>query len=106
MSQDKIGKRRKIKMYWENSNMYRGVEGKAMMRLNGIIVMNPEIDQKMWLQEDEEMYRIGKVRTLQRFFDSFGIDTVEKRVQVNLCIFNCTSYDVNGECMLKHIPMC
>ena len=46
--------------------MYRGVEGKAMMRLNGIIVMNPEIDQKMWLQDDEEMYRIGKARTLQR----------------------------------------
>ena len=67
--------------------MYRGVEGKAMMRINGIIVMNPDIDKKMWLQDDEEMYRIGKVRTLQRFFYSFGIDTVEKRVHAHLCKF-------------------
>jgi len=86
-SQDKTGKRHHIKMYWENSNMYSGVEGKAMMRLNGIIDMNPEIDRSEWLHDDEKLYGLGKVRTTQKFFDTFGIDTVKKEIQKHLCQF-------------------
>jgi len=86
-TQDKTGKRRGIKMYWENSNMYRGVETKAMMRLNGIIDMNPEIDPSEWIHDDEKMYGLGKVRTTKKFFKTFGIDTVKKKVQPHLCQF-------------------
>jgi len=86
-SQDKTGKRHQIKMYWEHSNMYSGVEGKAMMRLNGIIDMNPEIDRSEWIHEDEQLYGLGKVRTTQKFFETFGIDTVKKEIQKNLCQF-------------------
>jgi len=50
------GKRHHIKMYWENSSMHSGVERKGMMRLNGIINMNPEIDPMEWIHDDEKLY--------------------------------------------------
>merc|ERR1712176_1569362 len=84
---DKSGKRKKVKTFWEHSGMYRGVEAKAMTRLNGIIGMNPDTNSKDWLHDDEEFYGIGKVRTTKKFFDTFGLDTKNQKVQHHLCRF-------------------
>ena len=62
-----------------------GVEENAMMRLNGIVGMNPEIDPSQWIYDEEELYGLGKARTTQKFFDSFGIDTTDKNVKTHLC---------------------
>lgn len=60
---------------------------KAMMRLNGIVNMNPDIDPLNWLHDEEEFYGLGKVRTTQKFFETFGIDTVKQKIQQHLCQF-------------------
>jgi len=84
---DVTGKRKSVKKFFENRSLYRGVEENAMMRLNGIVGMNPEIDPSQWIHDEEELYGLGKVRTTQKFFDSFGIDTAKKKVQKHLCQF-------------------
>lgn len=78
-------KRKKVKLFWENSNMYRGAGEKAMQRLNGIIRMIPE-DQK-YFDAEEQKYGLGKVRTTEKFFKTFGIHTETQTVEDNLCKF-------------------
>jgi len=86
-TQDKTGKRNAVKKFWENTHLYSGAETKAMMRLNGIIGMNPEIEPSNWDHVDEKLYGLGQVRTKEKFFDTFGIDPVKKVVAQNLCRF-------------------
>jgi len=79
--------RNTIPTFWENSQKYSGVADKGMRRLNGIIQMNPEIDRNTWNHADETLYGVGNVRELQKFFETFGIDTVKKKTQDHLCQF-------------------
>lgn len=73
-------------MFWENSNIYKESGNYGMNRLNAIIHMaaSPSDD---WIRTDELKYGIGKVRDIQRFFDVFGINVKEQRVEGNLCRF-------------------
>ncbi len=91
-SADKTGKRNKVNLFWEHSSTFtqKGnvVEKKGMMRLNGILNMNPPtVKDDEWLHDDEELYGLGKVRSTQKFFDTFGIDTKEQKIEHHLCRF-------------------
>lgn len=79
--------RNKVKHFWENSSLYAGTGVKAMKRLLGIIGMIPEVDPSEWDHTDEQLYGPGTERTLSKFFDTFGIDVVHKKVQHHLCRF-------------------
>lgn len=82
--------RKHIPLFWENTSIYSGSGKYAMNRLNAIIHMeSPSIngETKEWLRTDELKYGIGKVRDLQKFFDTFGIHVKEQRVEKRLCSF-------------------
>ena len=40
-----------------------------------------------WVATDAEKYGLGKVRTVEKFCDTFGIDLLERKVQKHLCKF-------------------
>mmetsp|Transcript_29719 Transcript_29719/g.63045 ORF Transcript_29719/g.63045 Transcript_29719/m.63045 type:complete len:675 (+) Transcript_29719:144-2168(+) len=82
--------RKDIPMFWENNDIYRGSGVYGMNRLNEIIHMvSPSIngETKDWIRTDELKYGIGKVRDLQRFFDTFGINVEKQKVEKHLCRF-------------------
>lgn len=78
-------KRRKVKLFWENSNLYQGAAMKAMQRLNGIIKMIPT--NETFFDVEEKKYGLGNVRTTEKFFKTFGIHTETQTVEDNLCRF-------------------
>ena len=79
--------RNKVPHYWENSNQYSGVGTKAMYRLLGVVHMNPDIDPEKWDHTEEEKYGLGGVRTPELFYETFGVDVVNKRTEQHLCQF-------------------
>mmetsp|Transcript_13887 Transcript_13887/g.26153 ORF Transcript_13887/g.26153 Transcript_13887/m.26153 type:complete len:701 (+) Transcript_13887:43-2145(+) len=46
-----------------------------------------EVRDFAWVAIDEKLYGTGKVRTVQKFLDTFGIDLKEMTVQKHLCRF-------------------
>jgi [Skp1-protein]-hydroxyproline N-acetylglucosaminyltransferase len=80
-------KRSKVHHFWENDNKYAGTGRKAMMRLLGIVHMNPEDPVESWDHTEEDIYGIGGVRTPENFYLTFGINVVEKTVERHLCRF-------------------
>mmetsp|Transcript_22219 Transcript_22219/g.33862 ORF Transcript_22219/g.33862 Transcript_22219/m.33862 type:complete len:571 (-) Transcript_22219:93-1805(-) len=91
--QDKSGGRNKVKLFWENTKSFGGqtiskIERSGMMRLNGIINMNlPKVKDDEWIHIDERKYGLGKVRTTQKFVDTFGIDVEKRKTEDHLCQF-------------------
>jgi len=79
-------RRKKVPLFWENSNIYKGVGMKAMKRLNSIIHM-ANYPTSEWSQEDVHKYGLGDVRTVDKFFKVFGIHVEEQRVEQHLCRF-------------------
>jgi len=81
-------KRKRVHMFWDNALSYQGLGEKGMKRLNGIIHMNqPFITNDSWYHVDERQYGIGNVRTLDKFFETFGIDIVKQKTEDHLCMF-------------------
>lgn len=78
--------RNKVHHFWENDQKYSGTGRKAMQRLLGIVKMNPEVDVAKWDHTDEDIYGLGGVRTTEKFYETFGIDVVKKKID-NLCPF-------------------
>lgn len=75
-------------MFWENAQQYRSSGELGMIRLNAIIKMLPSrLKSYKWIREDEMMYGLGKVRDVQRFFDTFGIHVETQTVEHHLCRF-------------------
>jgi len=79
--------RNKVPHFWENSNHFAGTGKRAMTRLLGIVHMNPEAKTSEWDHTDEIMYGLGGVRTPEKFYETFGIDVVNKRTEHHLCRF-------------------
>lgn len=79
------GKRANVKLFWENSNKYKGLASRGMKRLLGIIHSNPEIAPLEWDHTEEDGYGLGKVRTPEQFYSIFGINIREKKVERHLC---------------------
>lgn len=80
-------KRKKIKLFWENQNLYPGSAVEGMKRLNGIIGMGDPEDVDKYFREDEDMYGLGHARPKERFFELYGIHTDTKTVEDHLCSF-------------------
>ena len=53
-------KRKKIKLFWENQNLYPGSAVEGMKRLNGIIGMGDPEDADTYFKGDEHMYGLGQ----------------------------------------------
>ena len=79
-------KRKRVPLFWENTNVYQGVGKQAMMRLNAIIGV-AEYPENQWPHEQVHKYGLGKIRKTSRFFEIFGIHVREQRVEHHLCRF-------------------
>lgn len=78
--------RNRVHHFWENTQVTpAGRARKAMLRLLGIVHMNPEIDPSEWDHTDELTYGIGGVRTPEKFYETFGIDVIHKKIEANMC---------------------
>ena len=81
-------KRKKVKLFWENENLYRGADRKAFDRLTHIIKMNTkDAANDEWISVDEDLYGLGKVRTVEKFMKTFGIHLDTISVEKHLCRF-------------------
>jgi len=78
-------KRKEVNNFWENEDSYTGVDEMAMKRLNGIIGLGRPGDD--YYNADEQKYGIGKVRSLEKFFSTFGIHRDTQTVEHHLCHF-------------------
>mmetsp|Transcript_473 Transcript_473/g.991 ORF Transcript_473/g.991 Transcript_473/m.991 type:complete len:626 (+) Transcript_473:213-2090(+) len=78
-------KRKKVKLFWENSNLYPGAAVQGMKRLNGIIGTGDPGDVFYAAQQKE--YGLGKVRPKETFYRLYGIHTDTKKVEDHLCAF-------------------
>jgi hypothetical protein len=92
--------RNKVHHFWENDNKYAGTGRKAMKRLLGMVHMNPEDPAESWDHSGEDIYGVGGVRTPEKFYETFGINVVEKTVEPHLCRF----VDVAGRMHKKFTP--
>jgi len=86
-SNDRSHKRDNVPKFWEHANKYAGIGKKSMARLLGIVRMNPEVDRSLWNHKEEDLYGLGKVRSPETFYSTFGIDVVKKKTHPNLCNF-------------------
>jgi [Skp1-protein]-hydroxyproline N-acetylglucosaminyltransferase len=89
---DNAKRRSKVHHFWENDNKYAGTGRKAMMRLLGMVHMNPEDPVDSWDHVDEAIYGIGGVRAPEKFYETFGINVVAKTIERHLCRF----VDIDG----------
>lgn len=91
--QDGSGKRDKVKLFWENTRIIGGsevrkIEQTGMKRLNGILnINNAKIKSDEWIHLEEKFYGVGKARTTQKFYDTFGIDVAKRKTEDHLCRF-------------------
>eukprot|EP00977_Amphora_coffeiformis_P015828 scaffold4743_cov171-Amphora_coffeaeformis.AAC.1 len=79
-------RREKIPLFWENSDLYRRATIPSMKRLNTLIGMT-EWPIEEWPQQEKDLYTLGKVRTTEKFFKTFGIHIKEQTVEHHLCRF-------------------
>jgi len=77
--------RKKVKLFWENSNLYPGAAVQGMKRLNGIIGTGDPGD--VFYNAEEKEYGLGKVRPKEQFYKLYGIHTERKTVEDHLCAF-------------------
>lgn len=78
-------KRKAVKTFWENKNLFPGAAEEAMKRLNGIIKL---ADSSVQFYDGKlEEYGIGSVRTPWKFFKLFGINPEKRTVEDDLCTF-------------------
>lgn len=57
-----------------------------MKRLNALIGMS-DWPAEEWPQQDKDLYTLGKVRSSEKFFKTFGIHDKEHTVEHHLCRF-------------------
>lgn len=79
-------RRKKVPLFWENSNLYEGTGVKAMKRLNTIIGMG-NYPVAEWVQDDRQKYGLGQIRNADKFFKVFGIHVATQSVEHHLCSF-------------------
>lgn len=76
--------------FWENLSTYRGVKVLSEARIVGLSfghAFGNEIINGEWNNTEERKYGLGKVRTVQKFLDTFGIDLKQRKVQHHMCQF-------------------
>jgi hypothetical protein len=93
-------RRKKIPMFWENSQAHKGEGQKSLRRATAVIGMAPDLDPTTYNHEELDRYGIGKVRSLDLFYKIFLIDT-QARKATQVCPF-VTSGDMHRE-FQKHL---
>jgi len=85
----KIGAKKAVEKasFWEHSDLYENVAHDSMIRLEAIIGTDPNIVSSKWNHIDETKYGIGRVRMLDKYFETFGINVRDKTTEPNLCNF-------------------
>ena len=78
--------RMSVPQFSENKSTFKGVAGEAMKRLISILGMNNDKTEP-YNRLEEDKYGIGRVRSLQTFFSTFGIDVKSQTVENHLCWF-------------------
>ena len=79
-------RRKKVKLFWENSGKHKGEGQKSLKRSMAIIGMAPDIDPALWNHEEEGRYGLGTVRPVQQFYDLFLINPIVRKA-TQLCPF-------------------
>ncbi len=74
----------KVNKFWKDSLSFQSVRTLSEARLIGIAYGGTELK---WNNLEEKKYGLGKIRSAQKFFDTFGIDIRNKKIQQNLCNF-------------------
>lgn len=82
---DETKKKEKVQLFWEHEGSFHNVAKNAMKRLSAIIDTNPNV--KEWNTIEQSKYGLGKVRTTQKYFSTFGIHPNNFTVESNLCDF-------------------
>jgi [Skp1-protein]-hydroxyproline N-acetylglucosaminyltransferase len=82
---ENMEKRKKVKLFWENSDLYQGSAVEGMKRLNGIIGNGDKGDT--YYDVDELKYGLGQIRPKEQFYKLYGIHTDTKTVEDHLCAF-------------------
>jgi hypothetical protein len=78
-------KRRNVKKFTENEVLFPGAKREAYLRLNGIIgTGKPSLDYN---HTQEANYGLGKVRSRDTFFLTFGIHPDTRKIEDDLCDF-------------------
>lgn len=83
---DNSDRRKKVPLFWENGSLYKMAGMAAMKRLNSLIAMG-DYPTDEWPQAEMESYGLGKVRTTEKFFRTFGIHVDNSTVENHLCRF-------------------
>lgn len=86
-------RRERVPHFWENNDIHQyGIVGLyAMKRLNAIIQME-DYPRRQWITTEDNKYGVGKIRSPQQFYTTFGIHTKEHRVEPRLCYFVLSHY--------------
>lgn len=83
-------KRKKVPLFFDKAQRHGpNVETKAMERLNMIIRARPTHSYNkngIYLKEIRQ-YGLGRIRSTDKFYETFGIDTIRETVEDNLCRF-------------------
>ncbi|CAM9091058.1 unnamed protein product, partial [Ectocarpus fasciculatus] len=82
----KSTRRKKVHMYWENSNRHVGEAKKSLARGMSIVKMAPDIADREWDHSEMDRYGVGTERSVDLFYKLFLIDT-RLRTSVQLCPF-------------------
>ena len=84
---DMSSRRKKIHMFWENTDRHAGEGQKSLKRATYIIGMAPaSLDKTSFDHTEENVYGIGKVRSLDLFYKLFLIDR-QARKTTQICPF-------------------
>ena len=87
-----------VKEITEHASLYTGVEHMSKLRILGITGMLDELlpgveenqsgsKRTSFNDIDIQNYELGKVRTVKKYFDTFGINIKDKTVEKQLCHF-------------------
>ncbi len=79
-------RRKKVKLFWENSGKHRGEGQKSLKRSMAIIGMAPDIQDDLWDHTEQNKYGLGNKRDVNLFYKLFLIDTHERKA-TQLCPF-------------------
>jgi len=80
-------KRGNVPTFWENSKKYEGTGKKGMLRLLGLLHLNPGMTITEFDRREEDRYGIGSVRSPSQLYSLLGIDPQYRTFQGHLCRF-------------------
>ena len=92
---DKNKKRKKRLKFWDLPTYNEDVAYTAMQRLNTIIELfkknntsnNNNNHRSSWFSKDSKLYGLGTVRSVDQYYQLFGIHRNNQSIEDNLCMF-------------------